>query len=136
MTGGNLRREFAAGLTEAAGLFDEPRLGDEATRWAEIGELWHRLADRAVPTRIPVAARARELTAVTGAVAEGDAGRADRAAAARELWALRDRYAAEPPFDPEDTTAILAEMSGVLGEIHAAEQAAVERLGKVVSRTR
>jgi len=31
MTGGNLRREFAAGLTEAAALLDEPRFGDEPT---------------------------------------------------------------------------------------------------------
>ena len=84
MTGGNLRREFAAGLTEAAALLDEPRLGDEAARWVEIAELWHTLAEAAVPTSVPACARARELTAaVTGAVAEGDAGRADRAAAAR-----------------------------------------------------
>ena len=137
MTGGNLRREFAAGLTEAAALLDEPRLGDEAARWVEIGELWHRLAEAAVPTRIPAGARARELTAaVTGAVAEGDAGRTDRAAAAQELWALRDRYAAEPPFDPEETTAILAGMSGILEEIYAAEKAAVGRLGEVVAGTR
>jgi hypothetical protein len=84
MTGGNLRREFAAGLTQAAALLDEPRLGDETARWVEIAELWHTLAEAAVPTSVPACARARELTAeVTGAVAEGDAGRADRAAAAR-----------------------------------------------------
>ena len=39
MTGGNLRREFVAGLTEAATLLDEPRLGDEAARCVEIAEL-------------------------------------------------------------------------------------------------
>jgi len=33
MTGGNLRREFAAGPTEAAVLLDEPRLDHEAMRW-------------------------------------------------------------------------------------------------------
>ncbi len=138
MTGGNLRREFAAGLTEAAALLDEPRLGDEAARWVEIGELWHSLAEAAVPTSVPACAQARELTAaVTGAVAEGDAGRADSAAAAQNLWALRDRYAAEPPFAPEEITAILAAMSGILWEIYEAEKAAVGRLEElVVARTR
>jgi hypothetical protein len=66
---------------------------------------------------------------------EGDAGRTDRAASARELWALRDRYAAEPPLDADEITAILAGMSGVLGEIYEAEKAAVQRLDSVL-RTR
>ena len=134
MTGGNLRREFAAGLTEAAALLDEPGLGHEALRWVEIAELWHTLAEAAVPTGVPACARARELTAaVTGAVAEGDAGRADRVAAAEELWALRDRYAAEPPLSAEEITAILASMSGILGEIYDAEKAGVQRLDALLT---
>ena len=90
-----------------------------------------------MPTSVPACAQARELTAaVTGAVAEGDAGRTDRAAAAQNLWALRDRYAAQPPFAPEEITAILAAMSGILGEIYEAEKAAVGRLKElVVART-
>jgi hypothetical protein len=134
MTGGNQRREFAAGLTEAAGLLDESRLGDEAARWVEIAELWHTLAEAAVPTSVPACARARELTAaVTGAVAEGDAGRVDRVTAAEELWALRDRFTAEPPLGAEEITTILAAMSGILGEIYDAEKAAVERLGALLT---
>ncbi|HXU96589.1 MAG TPA: BtrH N-terminal domain-containing protein [Jiangellaceae bacterium] len=134
MTGGNLRREFGAGLTETAALLDEPRLGDEAARWVEIAELWHTLAEAAVPTSVPACARARELTAaVTGAVAEGDAGRADRIAAAEELWALRDRYATEPPLGAEEITAVLATMSGILGEIYDAEKAGVQRLGAILA---
>ena len=137
MTGGNLRREFAAGLTEAAALLDEPGLGDEALRWVEIAELWHTLAETAVPSSVPACARARELTAaVTGAVMEGDAGRTDRAAAAGELWALRDRYAAEPPFGADEITAILAGMSGILREIYEAEKAAVQRLDSVMESRR
>ena len=133
MTGGNLRREFAAGLIEAAAVLDQPRLGHEAARWVEIANLWHTLAETAVPTAVPACARARELTAaVTGAVAEGDAGRTDRAAAAEELWALRDRYAAEPPLGADELTAVLAGMSGILGEIYEAEKAAVQRLGTLV----
>ena len=101
-------------------------------RWLEIAELWHALAETAVPTSVPACARARELTAaVTGAVAEGDAGRTGRAAAAGELWALRDRYAAEPPLGADEITAVLASMSGILGEIYEAERAAVQRLAAV-----
>ena len=134
MTGGNLRREFGAGLIEAAALLDEPRLGDEAARWLEIAELWHTLAEAAVPTSVPACARARELTAaVTGAVAEGDAGRADRDRAAKELWALRSRYAAAPPLSAEEIAAILATMSGTLGEIYDAEKAGVQRLGALLT---
>ena len=66
---------------------------------------------------------------MTGAVAEGDTGRADRAASAHELWALRDRYAAEPPLGAEEVASVLAGMSGILGEIYEAEKAAVQRLG-------
>ena len=134
MTGGNLRREFGAGLTETATLLDEPRLDDEAARWVEIAELWHTLAEAAVPTSVPACARARELTAaVTGAVAEGDAGRADRTTAAEELWALRNRYAAEPPLNAEEITAIFATMSGILQEIYDAEKAGVQRLGALLT---
>lgn len=115
-------------------MLDEPRLGDEAARWVEIAELWHTLAEAAVPTSVPACARARELTAaVTGAVVEGDAGRADRAGAAEELWALRNKYAAEPPLSAEEIAAIFATMSGILGEIYDAEKAGVQRLGAVLA---
>ena len=33
----------------AIALLDEPRLGHEAVRWVEIAELWHNLAEAAVP---------------------------------------------------------------------------------------
>ncbi|WP_344810074.1 BtrH N-terminal domain-containing protein [Microlunatus ginsengisoli] len=129
MTGGNLRREFAASLTEAAAWLDEPMLGTEAERWLETAELWHALAEAAAPASVPAFNRARQLTAtVTGAVAEGDAGDAERAAAAKELWTLHGRYAMRPPLDTDDITAILVAMSGTLEEIYSAERAAVHRL--------
>jgi len=68
---------------------------------------------------------------VTGAVAEGDAGRTDGAAEAGKLWASRDRYAADPPLGAEEITAALSSMSGILGEIYEAEKAALQRLGSV-----
>jgi hypothetical protein len=66
-------------------------------------------------------------------VVEGDAGDSDRAAAARDLWALRDGYSAEPPLDEDEITATLAGMSGLLSEIYEAEKAAVQRLEAVMS---
>lgn len=129
MTGGNLRRDLAAGLRTADALLDEPRLSRESDTWSAIADLWHRLAETAAPIDVPAFAVARELTAaVTGAVVEGDAGRAERAAAAADLWALRDRYAGESPLSADELSAILAGMSGILGEIYEAERAAVQRL--------
>ena len=91
--------------------------------------LWHALAEAAAPASVPAFNRARQLTAtVTGAVAEGDAGDAERAAAAKELWTLHGRYAMRPPLDTDHITAILVAMSGTLEEIFSAERAAVHRL--------
>lgn len=133
MTGGNLRREFAAGLIEAAELLDEPRLAQEAARWQEVAVLWHRLAEAALPADVPSCAQARELTAaVSMAVAAGDNGREDRVESAEQLWAIRDRYAAAPPLDAEDVRAVLGEMSSTLSQIYEAEKAAVQCLGSVI----
>ena len=62
-----------------------------------------------------------------------DRGGVDRVTAAEELWALRDRFTAEPPLSAEEITTILAAMSGILGEIYDAEKAAVERLGALLT---
>lgn len=133
MTGGNLRREFAVGLTEAAELLDDPRLAQEAVRWREIAELWHSLAEAALPTDVPPCARARELTAaVSMAVSAGDSGRQDRIESAEQLWAIRDRYATEPPLRAEEIQAVLGQMSSILGKIYEAEKAAVQCLGSVI----
>ncbi|HET6392625.1 MAG TPA: BtrH N-terminal domain-containing protein [Blastococcus sp.] len=133
MDGGHLRGLFADGLEQAAVLLDQPGLAAEAPRWREIADRWHALAETALPDDVPAIARLRTLTAtVTGAVAEGDAGAAERAAAAEELWRLRAEHADAPPLDEERLTAVLAAMSGHLAAIHEAETAAVTRLGAVL----
>ena len=129
MDGGHLRGLFADGLEQAAVLLDQPGLAAEAPRWREIADRWHALAETALPDDVPAIARLRTLTAtVTGAVAEGDAGAAERAAAAEELWQLRAEHADEPPLDEERLAAVLAD-GGHLAAIHDAEAAAVTRLG-------
>ncbi|MGY1812927.1 BtrH N-terminal domain-containing protein [Blastococcus sp. SYSU D00820] len=135
MSGGHLRGLFADGLEQAAAVLDEPDLAAEAPRWREIAELWHALAETALPDDVPAVARLRELTAtVTGAVAEGDVSAAERAAAAGELWRLRAEHAGAPPLDEERLAAVLTGMSSRLMAIHDAEAAAVARLGAVLGR--
>lgn len=133
MDGGHLRGLFADGLEQAAVVLDEPRLAAEAPRWREIADCWHALAETALPDDVQAIARLRTLTAtVTGAVAEGDAGdagAAERAAAAEQLWRLRAEHVNKPPLDEEHVAAVLAGMSEHLTAIHDAETAAVTRLG-------
>jgi hypothetical protein len=134
MSGGHLRGLFADGLEEAAVVLEEPGLAAEAPRWREIADLWHALAETALPDDVPAIARLRTLTAtVTGAVAEGDASASERKAAAEELWQLRAEHADAAPLEGERLTAVLADMSGHLTAIHDAEVAAVTRLGGVLA---
>jgi hypothetical protein len=133
MTGGNLRQLFADGLEQAADLLDTPALATEAERWRDIAGQWFDLGEVAAPADVPEVARARELTAVvSGAVAEGDEGEADRDAASAELWDLRAKYAAAPPWEPERDRVIMTELSEQLTEIVAAEAAAIARLRAAV----
>ena len=133
MTGGNLRLLFADGLDQAADLLDTPGLATEAERWRDIAGQWHDLGEIAAPPDVPDVARAREFTAIVkGAVAEGDEGAADRDAASVQLWDLRAKYAAAPPWEPERDRMIMTELSEQLAEIVAAERAAVDRLRAAV----
>jgi hypothetical protein len=135
MDGGHLRALFADGLEEVADLLAEPGFAAEAQRWREIAEQWHALAETALPDDVPAIARLRDLTAaVTGAVVEGDPGADERAAAAAELWRLRAEHADAPPVDDERVSTILTGMSEHLLGIHAAETAAVRRLGGLLAR--
>ncbi|GAA4979217.1 BtrH N-terminal domain-containing protein [Kineococcus glutinatus] len=134
MGGGHLRGVFADGLVQAAAVLGEPALAGEAERWREIGRRWHLLAETALPDDVPAIARLRELTAtVSGAVAEGDAGAAERAAAAEELWRLRDEHAGAP-LDEARLARVRTTMSEHLTAIHRAEASAVASLGAVLGR--
>ncbi len=135
MEGGHLRGLFADGLEQAAVVLDEPALAAEAPGWRKIADRWHALAETALPDDVPAVARLRSLTAtVTGAIAEGDAGAAERAAAADELWRLRAEHSDVPPLGEGRLATMLTEMSRHLAEIHDAETAAVTRLGAVLGR--
>lgn len=133
MAGGHLRGLFADGLRGAGAVLGDARLSAEAEAWSEIAESWHLVAEAAAPVDVATFARARELVAVvTGAVAEGDRGAADRASAAAELWRLRDRYAQSAPLDLDQLNDVFTSMSVRLAAIYEAETAAVGRLAALL----
>ena len=94
---------------------------------------WHTLAETALPDDVPAIARA------CGANRRGHRSgrrrrcRPDRAGRGRRgaveaAWP----HAAEPPLGADEIAAVLAGMSGILGEIYEAEKAAIQRLGAVM----
>jgi Butirosin biosynthesis protein H, N-terminal/Domain of unknown function (DUF4872) len=129
--GGHLRGLYADFLAEAAELLEAPSLRDRAEEWRAIAAHWHALADAALPLDVPAFAALRDglASVYEPIVAEGDAGRAEAAQAAEQLWALRERLD-DPPLEPAAVDALLADLAGRLGEIFAAETEAVTALRK------
>jgi hypothetical protein len=123
MTGGHLRDLYAAFLDEAGPLLGRPAAA-AAEAFRAAGRQWHAFAEAALPADVPEYARLRTLTAtVAEGVAEGDAGAATRAAAAADLWHLREDLDRRPPVAPD--FGVLAER---MRAVHAAERAAVDLL--------
>ena len=124
MTGGHLRGLYATFLDEAADLLGVPDLRAVAEAFRVAADRWHAVAETALPAGVPEHDRARELTAALAAgVAAGDAGAADRAVAAAELWDLRSRYRDKPPAAPD-----LAALAARVGEAYETERDAVAAL--------
>ena len=128
-TGGHLRDLTAAFLDEA-----EPLLGTgtaaAAAAWRDSAAAWRALAELALPVDVPEFARLRELTVAVqqSVVADGDAGRADAAAASAALWALRAELDTEPPLAAGERAELFAAIGTQLRAVHAAEVAAVGEL--------
>jgi Butirosin biosynthesis protein H, N-terminal/Domain of unknown function (DUF4872) len=134
MTGGNLRSLFADSLTEAAVLLKRPQLGDLAHEWWGIAQQWHDLAETALPADHSPFGQMRELTAAIqeSIIADGDAGASAAAIAAEELWTLRAKADAGPPFDHADMLALFEAMSEHVSGIYDAERAAVQELRRAL----
>ncbi|RVX47625.1 uncharacterized protein DUF4872 [Nonomuraea polychroma] len=128
MDGGNLRELFADALDEAALLLAEPELADLAGRFREISDLWHGLAEAALPAEVPEFARVRELTAAIkeSVLADGSAGGEEAAESGRLLW--QARATANESLAAADTVVLFADLSARLGAIYEAETAAIARL--------
>jgi hypothetical protein len=76
----------------------------------------------------------RELTAAIqeSIIADGDAGASAAAIAAEELWTLRAKADAGPPFDHADMLALFEAMSEHVSGIYDAERAAVQELRRAL----
>jgi hypothetical protein len=119
MTGGHLRGLYADFLDEAAPLLG-PAAAEAAGSFRAAAAAWHAFAEAALPADVPEYARLRELTA---AVAEGVALGAPAAAAAAELWQLRQDLDGQPPVAPD-----FGVLAGRMTAVHAAEESAVGAL--------
>lgn len=128
MDGGHLRTLYAEFLDEAATLLDTPALRESADLFRQAADRWDEVAEAALPSDVPEFARLRELTAALAeGVTAGDAGAADRAEAAGELWALRAEWDEAPPIG--DIDGLFHTLSGRLTAVYEAERAAVAHLG-------
>ncbi|HEU0236836.1 MAG TPA: BtrH N-terminal domain-containing protein [Candidatus Limnocylindrales bacterium] len=133
-TGGNLRELLAGGLDEAATVLDLPGLVDAAAAWRGAADLWHDLADAAVPASIDGAADALEAAEeLHDAVMAGEADRATARAAAHRLWEARDRGDRARLADGL-VDGLFADLADRLRAIHAAEVEALEITARAIGR--
>lgn len=133
LDGGHLRGLFADALTEASGLLDLPALAEQASTWRGISERWAELAEVAVPASNAEFAWVRGLvSAVSGGVREGDAGRDAAAAAGEEMWKLRAHYNDEMPFTDVEVGDLFSTMSTLIRDIHTAETTAIRELSEAL----
>ena len=127
--GGNLRRLYAEFLDEAAGLLDAPALGKAAATYREAATRWHELAEVAMPAGREPFAEARRLTVrLQELVERGDAAKAEAAATAATLWALRDRWRPQFPGGDAEVEALLAGLAAAVTAAADAEEAALATL--------
>ena len=134
-SGGHLRDLYAAHLEAAASILDLPALIGAADRWRTAADLWEDLADAAVPPSltdgIDAIAAAERLHA---AVMAGEPGRTDAAAAAREVWRLRDANADSLALDPDARAGLFADLGARLAEIYETEVAALDATATAIGR--
>jgi hypothetical protein len=125
-SGDTLRGLYAEFLDEAAGLLDTPGLGKAAAAYREAAARWHEVAEVALPADRDPFAEARRLTdQLQEQVDRGDAARAEAAATAAALWALRDRWRPRFPGKDADVDALLAALAGAVTAACDAEEAAL-----------
>lgn len=121
INGGNLRPLYAEFLDEAADLLDRPALRAAANGYRDAAEQWHELAEVALPE--PLFDQLRELTAAVreSVTADGDAGRADAADAARQLWQLRTELD-RGPLPGVNQDALFAAIAAAITRVVTAER--------------
>ncbi len=109
-----------------ARLLETPGLGTAAAAYREAAARWHEVAEVASPAgREPFAEARRRTVQLQDQVERGDAGRAEAAATAAALWALRDRWRPEFPGGDQEVEALLADLAAAVTAAADAEEAAL-----------
>ena len=123
-TGGGLCRAiFAEGLAELGRADDAARYAALAARWSEVARL-------ALPEEVAPCREARELIAVRSALVGAQAPAAEIRACWERLAKLDREARKKFPLDAAGVAALRAALAARIGEIHAAEVAALEALGR------
>lgn len=135
MTGGHLR-DLTADFLDAAGPVLAVPVDGAVAAWRVAAAAWQAVADTALPIDVPEFERLRTLTVAVqeSITADGDAGRAEAAAAAAQLWELRADLDPAPPLSPEQQADLFAAIGAALRTVHTAERAAVAELAALGQR--
>jgi hypothetical protein len=135
MDGGHLRGLYAEFLREAVPLLDAPALGGVADAYDEAAAAWSAVAEAAFPADVPAFGRMRALTAAVsgGITAEGDAGAAEVAAAAAQLWDLHEAHDARPPLTDAEVADLFQAVAAALTAAYEREVHAAAALGAAVA---
>jgi hypothetical protein len=133
--GGAFRPMYADFLDEASALLDRPALKDVAQQYRELGTMWSAFAIAALPDSIEPFRRARELMARKNELFEsrGAEALAELAQIYEQLDAVQVEIRETFPLSPAETEDLLADVSGRLWQVHAAECEAVVALLATVS---
>ena len=130
-TGGGLMRPLGArAIAETAERTADRGLAEVAGRYAALGRAWTELTHAALPDDVPLLARTRQIreSMATASRRRG----VEAAPHLRAAWGHLDELAAEAerdfPLDDAATSALLAELSGRIRAIHAAEVEALTML--------
>jgi hypothetical protein len=134
--GGSLRDLYAAFLDEAAELLGLPALRAIADGYRELGGAWSRLAETAAPRDREPFALARHLidSLHEHVLEEGNAGRAAARKTAEEIWRLRAEMQYVAPYDRNEFTALLQELSTQVDVIYRREHDLIMRLAAAIGR--
>jgi hypothetical protein len=134
--GGSLRDLYAAFLDEAAELLGLRALTSIADGYRELGGAWSRLAETAAPgDREPFAPARRLIDSLHEHVLEeGDAGKRAARKSAEDIWRLRTEMQNVAPYDHNEFTALLQELSTQVDVIYRREHELIMRLAAAIGR--
>jgi hypothetical protein len=130
--GGLCRPLMADFLNEAADALKKPALRELAKLYADLGRMWSDLADAALPDRVPIFAKAKALYARYAELLNSAGTPKEKKTCWAELDELAKQATAKFPLSTAQSAELRAELAGRVRAIHAAESAALARLGELI----